>query len=34
MLFSMEAFAVVFGGLVAVVYIGTVVAVMLGAFRR
>ena len=32
--FSMEAFAIVSGGLVAAIYIGTVIAVLMNAFRR
>jgi hypothetical protein len=34
MLFVTEAFALVLAGIVAELYIGTVVAVMVGAFRR
>jgi hypothetical protein len=34
MLFPTEAFALIFAGIVAAVYIGTVIAVMVGAFRR
>jgi len=34
MLFAVEAAALVFAGLVAAFYVGTVLAVMIGAFRR
>ena len=34
MFFAMEAFGLVLAGLVAALYIGTVIAVMVGAFRR
>ena len=34
MLFPLEAFALILAGIVAVFYLGTVIAVMVGAFRR
>ena len=34
MLFITEAFALVLASLVAALYVGTVIAVMVGAFRR
>jgi hypothetical protein len=31
---AMESFALVLGGLIATLYLGTVIAVMVGSFRR